>query len=104
MKINEAQKMVKDFALSQGSLDEPNIDKFDHVHEELLEMSRHLRYKDLDERKLIIKEKHEVFEDGIGDLLFVSLRLANQLGVDAEAAFSKASESIFKRYWGKKEK
>jgi NTP pyrophosphatase (non-canonical NTP hydrolase) len=103
MKISEAQKLVKHFAEKSGKSDDPNIDKFDHVHEELIEMSRHLRYKELEDRKRIIKEKHDVFEDGIGDLLFVSLRLANQLGVDAEEAFRKASESIFKRYADKKE-
>ncbi|HLC68104.1 MAG TPA: hypothetical protein VJI12_04475 [archaeon] len=103
MKISEAQKMIKDFAAANGWSDEPNIDKFDHVHEELLEMSKHLRYKELHERKEIIKEKSDVFEDGIGDLLFVSLRLANQLNVDAEKAFEKVSKNIIGRYNGRPE-
>jgi NTP pyrophosphatase (non-canonical NTP hydrolase) len=103
MKIGEAQKLIKKFAEDNGWKDEPNIDKFDHVHEELLEMSRHIRYKELEERKQIIKEKHDVFEDGIGDLLFVSLRLANQLNVDAEEAFRKVSKTIIERYNDKKE-
>lgn len=103
MKISEAQKIVKDFAMNNGWKDEPNIDKFDHIHEELLEMSRHLRYKESDERGLIIQEKHDIFEDGIGDLMFAVLRLSNQLGVDAEEAFGKVSESITKRYAGRRE-
>ena len=103
MKISEAQYIVKKFAENNAWKDEPNIDKFDHLHEELLEMSKHLRYRSLEERNEIIKEKHDVFEDGIGDLLFALLRLSNQIGVDAEEAFSKVSGSIIKRYEGKKE-
>lgn len=44
--IKEAQKLVKDFAVRNDWKDVPNIDKFDHLHEELLEMSQHLRYKE----------------------------------------------------------
>ena len=36
--VSEAQKFVKEFALKNGWKDDPNIDKFDHLHEELLEM------------------------------------------------------------------
>jgi hypothetical protein len=43
--LKEAQKFVKDFAKKNGWRNFPNIDKFDHVHEELIEMSRTLRYK-----------------------------------------------------------
>ena len=40
MKIKEAQKFVKNFALNQNWDDHPNVDKFDHLHEELIEMSK----------------------------------------------------------------
>ncbi|MBI2578239.1 MAG: hypothetical protein HYW26_00860 [Candidatus Aenigmarchaeota archaeon] len=103
MKISKAQKIVKEFAKRNKWKDDPNIDKFDHVHEELIEMSRHLRYKELEERKKIIKERKEVFEDGIGDLLFVVMRLSNQLGIDAEKAFEKVKRRITKRYDRKSE-
>ncbi len=103
LKISEAQKIIKEFAEKNNWSDDPNIDKFDHVHEELLEMSKHLRYKELEERKRIIKEKSDVFEDGIGDLLFVILRLSNQLNVDAEKAFKLVKDSIQKRYEGVRE-
>ncbi len=103
MKIREAQDIVKKFAEGNGWKDEPNIDKFDHLHEELLEMSKHLRYKEAAERKEIIKDKKDVFEDGIGDLLFALLRLSNQLDVDAEKAFQNVSDRITERYVGRKE-
>ena len=103
MKIKEAQKFVKEFTESNGWKDEPNIDKIDHLHEELVEISRHLRYKELEERKRTLVEKQGAFEDGIGDLLFGTLRLANQLGVDAEKAFEKSSKDVIDKYKGRKE-
>ncbi len=103
MKIKEAQEIVKEFAEKNDWKDEPNVDKFDHIHEELIEMSKHLRYKDLSERKIVIDQNKDVFEDGIGDLLFGTLRLANQLGVDAEKAFQLASKKIIEKKKNKKE-
>ena len=98
MKISEAQKIVKNFAESNGWIDEPNIDKFDHIHEELIEMSQYLRYKNPEEMKKIAAEKKDEFEDGIGDLIFSVLRLANQLGVDAEKSFQESAKRITKDY------
>ena len=98
MEIVKAQRIVKDFAIKNKWKDEPNMNKFDHIHEELIEISQHLRYKNTDEMKNTIKKNKIVFEDGIGDLLFSTLRLANQLEVDAEKAFNKSSKRIFKKY------
>jgi NTP pyrophosphatase (non-canonical NTP hydrolase) len=96
--IKEAQKLVKDFAKRNNWKDVPNIDKFDHLHEELIEMSQHLRYKTEKERIECIKEKKEIFKDGIGDLFFGTCRLANQLGVDIEEAFNMVSTEILAKY------
>lgn len=102
--IKEAQKLVKEFATKNNKLtkgdqeDFPNIDKFDHLHEELIEMSRHLRYHSRKEREKIIIEKKEIFVDGIGDLFFALCRLSNQLNVDIEEAFNIVKENIYKRY------
>ncbi|MDO8650384.1 MAG: hypothetical protein Q7K33_03720 [Candidatus Berkelbacteria bacterium] len=93
-----AQKLVKDFALRNGWKDTPNIDKFDHLHEELIEMSQHLRYKSEDERIQIITEKAGEFKDGIGDLMFALCRLANQLNVDIEDAFNMVQKEILGKY------
>ena len=49
--IYEAQAYVKDFAVNNAWSDEPTIDKFDHLHEELIEMSKHLRYKSTQEMR-----------------------------------------------------
>lgn len=102
IKISEAQQLVKDFAKSNNWVDEPNIDKFDHLHEELIEMSSLLRYKSTEEMQAYIKENKAAFEDGIGDLFFAMCRLANQLGVDVEKSFNMVSKSIVARYKDKK--
>lgn len=96
--MQDAQKLVKDFAVRNGWSDEPNVDKFDHLHEELVEMSKHLRYKSAEERSAYVAEHKEVFVDGIGDLFFALCRLANQLGVDIEQAFNMVSKDILDRY------
>jgi len=105
-----AQAFVKYFAQTSFKAtgddrwrDYPNIDKFDHLHEELIEMSRKLRYRSKKERIQIIKDEKEIFIDGIGDLFFALCRLANQLNVDIEDAFESVHKSIFKRYSSKKQ-
>lgn len=100
--IKEAQTLLKKFAKRNNWVDEPNIDKFDHLHEELIEMSQYLRYKDIDARKKSIKENREIFLDGIGDLFFGLCRLANQLDVDIEEAFNFVKDDIFAKYDNKK--
>lgn len=96
--MKDAQTLVKEFARRNNWKDIPNIDKFDHLHEELLEMSQHLRYKTEEERIKLIQEKKEIFVDGIGDLFFGTCRLANQLDVDIEEAFNMVKTAILEKY------
>ena len=100
--LKDAQGFVKEFALMNEWKDFPNIDKFDHVHEELIEMSKHLRYKNADEMTKYIAENKDTFEDGIGDTLFALCRLANQLGIDMEKSFNLVSGRITEKYAGRK--
>jgi NTP pyrophosphatase (non-canonical NTP hydrolase) len=101
-KISEAQKFVRNFAKNNNWSDEPNIDKFDHLHEELIEMSKHLRYKKSKEMKIYIEKNRDIFEDGVGDLFFALCRLSNQLDVDIEKSFNLVSERITEKYKGRK--
>ncbi len=96
--IKDAQKLVKSFAERNGWKDVPNVDKFDHLHEELIEMSQHLRYKTEDERVNFVQENREIFKDGVGDLFFALCRLANQLDVDLEDAFNFVQKEILEKY------
>jgi len=100
--IKDAQKVVKDFAIRNKWKDSPNIDKFDHLHEELIEMSQFLRYKTEKQRIKFIRENKEIFIVGIGDLFFGTCRLANQLGVDIEDAFNMVKDSVMEKYKGEK--
>ena len=59
--LKDSQKLLKYFAERNGWKDVPNVDKFDHLHEELIEMSKHLRYKSEEERIKIIEERKEIF-------------------------------------------
>lgn len=101
--MKEAQALVKQFAIRNNWTDLPNVDKFDHLHEELIEMSKHLRYKSEEERIIFVKENKDIFLDGIGDLFFALCRLANQLGVDVEEAFTVVEKRIFEKYNQKSE-
>ena len=96
--IKEAQALVKAFAKRNNWKDVPNVDKFDHLHEELIEMSQHLRYHSEEERIKIVKEKKDVFVDGVGDLFFALCRLANQLEVDVEEAFNMVKDEVLSKY------
>jgi NTP pyrophosphatase (non-canonical NTP hydrolase) len=101
--ICKAQEFVRQFAANNRWKDVLNIDKFDHLHEELIEMSKHLRYKSEEERIKFVNENKEVFKDGIGDLFFALCRLSNQLGIDIEDAFNTVKDDISKRYANSKE-
>lgn len=96
--MKEAQDLVKSFAKNNNWKDNPNVDKFDHLHEELIEMSKHIRYKSEEERKKFVEENKLIFLDGVGDLFFGLCRLANQLNIDIEEAFNLVQKDILKRY------
>lgn len=96
--IKEAQKSVRDWVKRNGWKDVPNLDTFDHVHEELLELSQYLRYKNEKERIAIVKEKKDIFIEETGDVLWGLCRLANQLGVNLEEAFAITKEKVAKKY------
>ncbi len=96
--IKGAQKLVRDFAKRNKWKDLPNVDKFDHLHEELIEMSQYLRYKKDAERLKFVKENKNIFVDGVGDLFFGLCRLANQLGVDIDEAFNLVKDEILSKY------
>lgn len=96
--MKDAQKLVKYFSERNNWEDVPNVDKFDHLHEELIEMSQHLRYKSKEERKKFVEENKDIFVDGIGDLFFALCRLSNQLNVDIEKAFNIVQKEILGKY------
>ncbi len=100
--IKEFQKIVKEFAERNSWKDFPNIDKIDHLHEELVEISQHIRYKSPEEIQKFVNRNKELFEEEIGDLLFGTARLANQFDIDLEKAFEITRKKAFKKYGNQK--
>lgn len=100
--IREFQEIVKEFAERNSWKDFPNINKIDHLHEELVEISQHIRYKSPEEIQEFVNKNKELFEEEIGDLLFGTVRLANQFGVDLEKAFEITRKKAFKKYSNQK--
>lgn len=96
--VKECQKIVREFAERNGWKDFPNIDKIDHLHEELVEISQHIRYKPKDEIGKFVDENRVLFEEEIGDLFFGTFRLANQFGVDLDRAFEITRKKAFEKY------
>ena len=101
--IKEAQEAVKAFAERNGWEDKPNIDKLDHLHEELVEISQHIRYKSEQEREDFVRENKDLFTEEIADVLFGLCRVANQFGVDLEEGFAMVQKKIEKKYGKGKE-
>jgi len=102
MEIAEAQKIVKKFSERNGWEDSPNIDKIDHLHEELVEISQHLRYKNKEERIKFVKNNIDLFTGEMGDMMFDLCRLANQLNVDLTKGFKMTKTKVFEKYNGNK--
>lgn len=98
--IKDAQHAVKAFAERNEWKDVPNIDKIDHLHEELSEISQHIRYKSEAERIAFVKEHKDLFTGEFGDVLFGLCRLANQFGIDLEEAFNQTKDKVLKKYSG----
>lgn len=96
--IKELQKIVKEFAERNSWEDFPNIDKIDHLHEELVEISQYIRYKSKEEIQEFVNKNKELFEEEIGDLFFGTIRLANQFDVDLEKAFEITRKKAFEKY------
>jgi NTP pyrophosphatase (non-canonical NTP hydrolase) len=96
--IKEFQKIVKNFAERNSWKDFPNIDKIDHLHEELVEISQHIRYKSKEEVEEFVNKNKKLFEEEIGDLFFGVVRLANQFGVDLGKAFEMTRKKVFEKY------
>lgn len=102
MEIREAQNIVKEFSERNGWEDFPNIDKIDHLHEELIEVSQYLRYKSKEERIIFVKDNSDLFTEEMGDVMFGLCRLANQLNIDLNDGFEMTKEKVFKKYNDKK--
>ena len=70
--ISSAQEFLRTFVVERNWLDFPNIDKIDHLQEELGEILSPFQGNDSIED--VLKRKDEIV-DGVGDLYFALCRL-----------------------------
>ena len=96
--VKEAQEKIKKFDELRNWDKDWNIkDLLLNITEEGGELWNLVKWVDKDKQKEIINEKKDKAADYIGDTLFLVLKLANQMGVDAEKSLSETLEEYKKR-------
>lgn len=98
MEIKEAQDKVKEFDVARGWGDNWNLkDILLNITEEGGELWELVKWVDDEKGKEIIAENKDEASDYIGDVLALVLKLANQMGVDAEGALNQTLSDYEKR-------
>lgn len=96
--VKEAQKKIREFDEARGWDDNWNIkDLLLNITEEGGELWDLIKWIDEEKQKKVINEKKEEASDYIGDTLFLILKLANQMNVDAEKALNEILVEYEKR-------
>lgn len=96
--FKEAQELIKIYSDNFNWRKIPNSDKFEQLHRELNQLEENLKYKTDEEKKEYIETHQSHFDQGIGNLLFAFIRLANQLNVNVEHAFNKSKDNILSKF------
>jgi NTP pyrophosphatase (non-canonical NTP hydrolase) len=91
MKIMEAQKLVDDWIKTHGIRYFNELTNMALLTEEVGELARIIARK-YGEQSFKTNESEDSLADEMADVLFVLLCLANQTGVDLDAAFRKNIE------------
>ncbi len=87
MEIKEAQNKIKEFDKNRGWENDWNIkDLLLNITEEGGELWDLIKWVNDGKQKQVINENKAEASDYIGDTLFLLLKLANQIGVDASRA------------------
>ncbi|MGD9276618.1 MAG: MazG nucleotide pyrophosphohydrolase domain-containing protein [Candidatus Pacearchaeota archaeon] len=96
--INEFQEKIKKFDETRGWDKHWNIkDLCLNMNEEIGELWHLIKWIPEEKQKEIIKENQNEADNFIGDVLFIILKMANQLGTDAEYELQKVLEEYEKR-------
>ncbi len=89
MDINEAQAIIKKFDQLRGWDERWDIkDLCLNINEEIGELWHLIKWVEDEQQKKIVSEHQDEVIDFIGDMLFLVLKLANQLHVDSTRALS----------------
>ncbi len=98
MKIEEAQDKIKGFDEARGWENEWNVkDLLLNITEEGGEMWNLIKWIGDDKQKEVVKENKAEAEDYVGDTLFLILKLANQMEIDASDSLQKTLGEYEKR-------
>ena len=99
MEIKEAQDKVKRFDVARGWGEHWNIkDLLLNITEEGGELWDLVKWVDDEKGKEIIMVNKDEASDYVGDTLFLVLKLANQMGVDAGKALNQTLSDYEKRF------
>ena len=98
MEVKEAQNKLKVFDTARGWSAHWNLkDLLLNITEEGGEMWNLVKWVDEEKQKKVVKEHMTEVSDYIGDTMFLVLKLANQLGVNAEIALQNTLDEYEKR-------
>jgi len=96
--VKQSQDKIKQFDELRGWDKSWNIkDLLLNITEEGGELWDLIKWVDEEKQKKIINENKNDASDYIGDTLFLVLKLANQMGIDAEKALNETLEEYEKR-------
>ena len=104
--MDKLQKEVKNFVKARKWNEDHLYDVLLNIHEEVDEfwnIVKHLgKDKDKQMLKKVIRQSREDIDDGIGDLLYLVLKLANMVNIDAEKAAKDRLKEFEERFPVKK--
>ncbi len=98
MKVSQAQKLIAEFDSARGWENHWNIkDLCLNFNEEIGELWNLIKWIPEEEQRKVIKDNYDQASDFVGDILFLILKISNQLQVDATGALSTTLEEYEKR-------
>ncbi|MFH1585777.1 MAG: hypothetical protein ABIB79_03350 [archaeon] len=96
--VKEFQEKIKKFDKARGWEKDWNIkDLCLNMNEEIGELWHLIKWVEEEKQKEVVKENQEEADNFIGDVLFIILKMANQLGTDAEKELQRVLDEYEKR-------
>ena len=98
MKIKEAQDKIEEFDKARGWSGDWHIkDLALNITEEIGEFWNLIKWVDEEKQRKIINEKKIEAKDFVGDTLFLLLKMANKMDIDAQKSLEETLEEYEKR-------
>jgi len=103
--VKESQEKIKKFDAERGWSKNWNIkDLCLNLNEEIGEMWHLIKWIDDEKQKEVVEKNKEEAENFIGDSLFLILKMANQMNINAKKSLDDVLEEFEKRMPAKKMK